>query len=61
MVDVRKPAAEIFNALRRRGIIVRAGHKLYQTYIRVTVGSAEQNKAFIAALEQVLQEQGVQV
>ncbi|AIQ69800.1 histidinol-phosphate transaminase [Paenibacillus graminis] len=61
MVDVRKPAAEIFDALLRRGIIVRAGHKLYPTYIRVTVGSAEQNKAFIAALEQVLQEQGVQV
>ncbi|SET52199.1 histidinol-phosphate transaminase [Paenibacillus sp. NFR01] len=59
MVDVRKPAYDVFEALLRQGIIVRAGHKLYPTYIRVTVGSAEQNKAFIAALELVLREQGV--
>lgn len=59
MVDVRKPAVDVFEALLRQGVIVRAGHQLYPTYIRVTVGSTEQNKAFIAALEQVLQEQGV--
>lgn len=59
MVDVRKPAFEVFDALLRQGIIVRAGHRLYPTYIRVTVGSAEQNKAFIAALEKTLTEQEV--
>ncbi|MEK4059376.1 MULTISPECIES: histidinol-phosphate transaminase [Paenibacillus] len=61
MVDVRKPATEVFDALLRQGIIVRAGHRLYPTYIRVTVGSTEQNKAFIAALERVLKDQKVQV
>lgn len=59
MVDVRKPAFDVFDALLRQGLIVRAGHHRYPTYIRVTVGSAEQNSAFIAALEQALQEQGV--
>ncbi|CAH1194333.1 Histidinol-phosphate aminotransferase [Paenibacillus auburnensis] len=59
MVDVRKPATEVFDALLRLGIIVRAGHRLYPTCIRVTVGSAEQNKSFITALEQTLKEQEV--
>lgn len=59
MVDVRKPAGEVFDALLRQGIIVRAGHRLYPTYIRVTVGSTEQNAAFIAGLERALTEQGV--
>jgi len=60
MVDVRKPAFEVFDALLRRGVIVRAGHRIYPSYIRVTVGSTEQNNAFIAALEQVLSGQGVE-
>jgi len=61
MVDVRVPATEIFESLLRKGVIVRAGHRLYPTWIRVTVGSREQNKAFIAALEAALIEQGVRV
>ncbi|MWV44706.1 histidinol-phosphate transaminase [Paenibacillus sp. HJL G12] len=61
MVDVRKPAGEIFDALLRKGIIIRAGHSKYPTHIRVTVGSEEQNKAFIHALDQVLEEQKAQV
>ncbi|WP_379129226.1 histidinol-phosphate transaminase [Paenibacillus sp. sgz500958] len=59
MVDVRKPAVDVFDSLLRKGIIVRAGHRLYPSCIRVTVGSIEQNQAFITALEQVLSEQGV--
>lgn len=57
MVDVRKPSGDIFEALLRKGIIIRGGHSKYPTYIRVTVGSQEQNKAFIHALEQVLEEE----
>ncbi|MGG3282409.1 histidinol-phosphate transaminase [Paenibacillus solani] len=56
MVDVKKPGAEVFNSLLRKGIIVRPGFAVYPNYIRVTVGSEEQNKAFIGALEQVLNE-----
>ncbi|MEF2964343.1 histidinol-phosphate transaminase [Paenibacillus sp. M1] len=54
MVDVKTPAAEMFQALLKQGIIVRPGFAKYPTHIRVTVGSAEQNAKFIAALERVL-------
>lgn len=56
MVDVRKPSMEIFDLLLRKGYIIRAGWKHYPTYIRVSVGTQEQNEGFIAALEQVLKE-----
>lgn len=59
LVDVRRPGAEIFEGLLKRGIIVRPGFGKYPTCIRVTVGSEEQNRAFINALEQVLNELGV--
>jgi len=46
---------EVFQGLLKRGIIVRAmdGYKL-PDYIRVSVGTAEQNSAFIEALQAVL-------
>ena len=56
MVDVKRPGTEVFKSLLSKGIIVRPGFEVYPSYIRVTVGSEEQNKAFIGALEQVLQE-----
>ncbi|MGG1551795.1 histidinol-phosphate transaminase [Paenibacillus ferrarius] len=57
MVDVRRPAAEVFNGLLRRGLIVRGGHMLgFPTSLRVTIGSREQNEKFIAALKEVLAE-----
>ncbi|WP_248925441.1 histidinol-phosphate transaminase [Paenibacillus hamazuiensis] len=62
MVDVKRPAGQVFEALLRKGIIVRGGHQLgFPTKIRVTVGSQEQNEKFIAALESVLKEVPVQV
>ncbi len=55
MVDVKRPAEPVFDGLLRRGIIVRGGHKLdFPTHIRVTVGSQQQNEAFIQALREVL-------
>ncbi len=55
MVDVGRPAGEVFQGLLRRGIIVRGGHQLnFPTSLRVTIGSREQNETFISALEQVL-------
>jgi histidinol-phosphate aminotransferase len=61
MVDVKRSAQEVFDALLRKGIIVRAGHKLYPTHIRITVGSQDQNEKVIAALAAVLQEIAVKV
>lgn len=60
MVETNRPAKDMFEALLRRGIIVRGGHVLgFPTKLRVTVGSREQNEAFIRALEEVLNEVGV--
>lgn len=56
MADVKRPASQVFDGLLRKGVITRAGHKMYPTYIRVTVGSPEQNDKFVHALEQVLNE-----
>ncbi|MDQ6418219.1 histidinol-phosphate transaminase [Paenibacillus sp. LHD-117] len=56
MVDAKRPSPEMFDALLRRGIIVRARWTYYPNHIRVSVGTPEENKKFIAALEQVLQE-----
>lgn len=61
MVDVKRPAGEVFDAMLRKGVIIRAGHKKYPTHVRITVGSAEQNARVISALEQVLQEIAVRV
>ncbi|MBP1961952.1 histidinol-phosphate transaminase [Paenibacillus aceris] len=61
MVNVGRPAGDVFNGLLRRGIIVRGGHMLgFPTSLRVTIGSREQNEKFIAALQQVLAEVAVQ-
>jgi histidinol-phosphate aminotransferase len=61
MVDVQRSGQEVFDALLRKGVIVRAGHKLYPTSIRITVGSQEQNEKVIAALKAVLHEIAVKV
>lgn len=57
MIHIDRPANPVFDALLRRGIIVRSGAALgFPTSIRVTVGNPLQNEAFIAALEHVLNE-----
>ncbi|MFC5467755.1 histidinol-phosphate transaminase [Cohnella suwonensis] len=61
MVDVKRPSQDVFDALLRKGIIVRGGHKKYPTHIRITVGSQEQNEKVVAALSAVLQEIAVKV
>ncbi|OPA81455.1 histidinol-phosphate transaminase [Paenibacillus selenitireducens] len=61
MFDTKRDAAAVFNELMRKGVITRAGHKLYPTYIRVTVGSQAENTKFIQALEAVLKEVAAEV
>jgi len=60
MVDLKHPSMDIFQKLLQKGIIVRAGWKKYPTSIRVSVGTPDENKKFIHALEQVLHELAVQ-
>ncbi|KKO51991.1 histidinol-phosphate transaminase [Paenibacillus sp. DMB20] len=54
LVDVRTSGKEVFQHLLYKGIIVRPGFERYPNYIRVSVGTPEQNQAFIGVLEQVL-------
>ncbi|BDI31154.1 histidinol-phosphate aminotransferase [Capsulimonas corticalis] len=55
-VDVKRDSKEVFEALQRLGVIVRAGAGLgLPTHIRVTVGTMAQNERFIAALTAVLE------
>jgi len=48
-----------FDELMRRGVTVRTGDIFgYPTYLRVTVGTAEENATFVGALEEALRAQG---
>lgn len=59
MVDLDMPSATAFQSLLKQGIIVRPNFQVYPSYIRVSVGTSEQNRAFIAALENTLAEKAV--
>jgi histidinol-phosphate aminotransferase len=55
LVDIKQPCKAIFPKLLREGVIVRTGDPFgYPTMIRVTIGTADENARFIAALEKVL-------
>ncbi len=57
LVDLARDSLTCFEALLRRGVIVRSGHSLgCPGHIRVSVGTAEQNSLFVEALEEVLEE-----
>lgn len=57
MVDTGKDGQAIFNALLRRGIIVRPTTAWdLPTCLRITVGTEEQNHALLLALDQALSE-----
>ncbi|GIP20096.1 histidinol-phosphate transaminase [Paenibacillus sp. J22TS3] len=57
LVHVQTSGAEVFQSLLKLGVIVRAGFGKYPEYIRVSVGTPDENKKFIEALEQVLARQ----
>jgi histidinol-phosphate aminotransferase len=53
--DLKRDTAPIFEALLRKGVIVRAGvHVGSKTHLRVTIGLPDENIRFLEALEQVL-------
>ena len=56
MVDLQCDSKPVFEALLRKGVIVRTGHIFgLPTYLRITTGKPEENERFISALEEVLQ------
>jgi histidinol-phosphate aminotransferase len=59
LVDMQQPAAKVYDALLRRGVIVRpVGNYGLPNHLRITVGTPEQNGLLLAALDE-LQREGV--
>ncbi|NUP90386.1 MAG: histidinol-phosphate transaminase [Candidatus Sumerlaeia bacterium] len=57
LMDVRRPAQAVFQALLRRGVIVRPQHGAgLLTHLRVSIGTGEENALFLSALRGVLAE-----
>jgi histidinol-phosphate aminotransferase len=55
MVNVEKNSVEVFKALLQKGVIIRSGDIFnMDNWLRVTIGTPEQNKKFIEALMAVL-------
>ncbi len=55
MVNLKRDSQQIFSALLHEGIIVRPGIPFGMPYwIRLTIGTMEENKSFIQALKKVL-------
>lgn len=55
-VDTGKDCREVFENLLRQGIIIRSGDIFgYPTFIRVTVGTGEENRRFVEGLRKVLE------
>ncbi len=55
LVDTKQPCRAVFTALLKRGVIVRTGDVFgLPTFLRVTVGTAAQNRRFLEALGEVL-------
>jgi histidinol-phosphate aminotransferase len=55
VVDVKKDCKAVFNALLKRGVIVRDMKAWgFDTYIRVTIGTREENRKLVEALKKVI-------
>lgn len=55
MVDVEKDSKEVFRSLMEKGVIVRTGDIFgMPDYLRVTIGTPEENQRFITALKEIL-------
>jgi len=56
LIDVKQNADVVFNALLKEGVIVRSMISYgYPEYIRINVGTHEENVRFLSALEKVLE------
>jgi histidinol-phosphate aminotransferase len=52
-----KRATQVFEGLKQRGVLIKnlnAGHPALTDCLRVTVGSADENQKFIAALQETI-------
>jgi histidinol-phosphate aminotransferase len=55
LIDVRRPADTVFEAMLRQGVIVRSMRAYgFPTFIRINVGLEAENRRFMKALKTVL-------
>ncbi|HKS53719.1 MAG TPA: histidinol-phosphate transaminase [Steroidobacteraceae bacterium] len=55
MIDCARPAAPVYEAMLRQGVIVRpVGNYRLPNHLRITIGTREQNERMLAALKQAL-------
>ncbi|HWL13082.1 MAG TPA: histidinol-phosphate transaminase [Ureibacillus sp.] len=60
LFEVKADSDVVFKEMMKRGFIIRSGNALgIPEYIRVTIGTEEQNNKFLTMLEEVLTDQGV--
>ncbi|MFC7685121.1 histidinol-phosphate transaminase [Ureibacillus sp. GCM10028918] len=60
LFEVKADSDVVFKEMMKRGFIIRSGNALgVREFIRVTIGTVEQNDKFLTLLEEVLTEQGV--
>jgi len=60
LLEVKANSDEVFEGLLKRGFIIRSGNALgVPHYIRITIGTVEQNEQLLLRLTEVLIEQGV--
>ncbi|WP_332649220.1 histidinol-phosphate transaminase [Lysinibacillus sp. 54212] len=60
LFEVKADSDVVFEEMMRRGFIIRSGAALgVPGYIRVTIGTEDQNEKFLTLLQEVLTEQGV--
>ncbi|MCQ4085787.1 histidinol-phosphate transaminase [Saccharibacillus sp. JS10] len=57
MIDTKQSAVALFQRMLQKGVIARAGFKIYPNHLRVTVGSPRENEIFIRTFEEALNEQ----
>lgn len=56
LINFNRDSDEVFNALLRKGYIVRSGNALgFPTHLRITVGNTQQNEEIIEALKEFVQ------
>jgi histidinol-phosphate aminotransferase len=55
MIDCARPAAAVYEAMLRQGVIVRpVGNYRLPNHLRITIGTREQNERMLAALQLAL-------
>lgn len=60
LMEVKADSDKVFQGLMKRGFIVRSGNALGKPgYLRITIGTEEQNTELLQKLDEVLHEEGV--